>query len=124
MWVDKDDMFADDKIWEFKNSNPKSEAHIRNTSSAKSPHSSAPTHSHLLHQHTLSYMSSDGNDELAYKYPAGAIADSPIPLLQENPIDTPIHVHAPIPVVDFATLQPLSAVAPTFIPRPVTVLRF
>jgi hypothetical protein len=63
-------------------------------------------------------MSSDGNDDLAYEYPAGAVADSPIPLLQENPIDTPVHV--PIPIVDFTTLQPLSVSAPVFSPRPVT----
>jgi hypothetical protein len=41
MWVDKDDVFADDKVREFKDSNPKSETHIRNTSSAKYPHPSA-----------------------------------------------------------------------------------
>jgi hypothetical protein len=65
-------------------------------------------------------MSSDGNDELTYKYPTGAIADSPIPLSQEHPINTPVHVHSPIPIIDFTTLQPLNAVAPTFVPRPVT----
>jgi hypothetical protein len=118
MWVDKDDIFADDKIWEFKNSNPKSESHIRSTSSAKSPHPSALTRSQLLHQHTLSYMSSDGNDELAFEYPAGAIADSPIPFSQENTIDTPVNV--PIPIVDFTTMQPLSPIAPIFTPRPVS----
>jgi hypothetical protein len=118
MWVDKDDMFADDKIREFKNSNPESEAHIRSTSSAKSPHPSAHTCSHLLHQHALSYMSSDRNDELAFEYPTGAVADSPIPFLQENAVDTP--VSAPIPIVDFTTMQPLNPVAPTFNPRPVS----
>jgi hypothetical protein len=49
-------------------------------------------------------MSSDGNDELAYEYPTGATANSPIPLSQEFPINTPVTVHAPIPVVDFTTL--------------------
>jgi hypothetical protein len=63
-------------------------------------------------------MSSDGNDDLAYEYPAGAIADSPIPLSQEHPINTPVSV--PIPIVDFTTMQPLNAVAPVFSPRPVT----
>jgi hypothetical protein len=105
MWVDKDEVFAEDKIWEFKHSNPESETHIRNTSSAKCPYPSALTLSHLLHQHTLRHMSSDGNNDLAYEYPAGAIADSPIPFSQENPVDTPVHV--PIPIVDFTTLQPL-----------------
>jgi hypothetical protein len=65
-------------------------------------------------------MSSDGNDELAYEYPAGAIADSPIPFSQEFPINTPVDVHTPIPVVDFTTLRPLTTNAPTFVPRPVT----
>jgi hypothetical protein len=65
-------------------------------------------------------MSSDGNNDLANEYTAGAIADSPIPLSHEFPIDTPVRVQVPIPVVDFTTLQPLSITAPTFIPRPVT----
>jgi hypothetical protein len=81
MWINKDDMFADNKVWEFKASNPKATTHIRGTFSAKSLHSSAPTCSQLLHQHALSSMSSDGNDELAYKYPVGAIADSPIVMI-------------------------------------------
>jgi hypothetical protein len=120
MWVDKDDVFADDKVQEFKASNPDAATHIRGTSSAKSPHSPLLTHSQHLYQHALSYMSSDGNDDLAYEYPAGAIADSPIPLSYELSDDTPVCVQAPIPVVDFTTLQPLSVITPTFVPRPVT----
>jgi hypothetical protein len=120
MWVDKDDVFADDKVREFKASNPDAITHIRGASSAKSPHSPLPTRSQYLYQHALSYMSSDGNDDLAQEYPAGAIADSPISLSQEFPIDTPIIVPTPIPVVDFATLRSLSPVATTFVPRPVT----
>jgi hypothetical protein len=114
MWIDKDDVFADDKVWEFKISNPDAETHIRSTLTAKSPYPSALTRSQLLYQHALSHMSSDGNIDLAYKYPAGAIGDSPIPLSQELP------VHSTIPVVDFATLQPLSSSAAPFVPRPVT----
>jgi hypothetical protein len=120
MWVDKDDMFADDKVQEFKASNPDTATHIRGTSFAKSPHSPLPTHSQYLYNHALLYMSSDGNDDLAHEYPAGAIADSPIPLSQEFSIDTPVRVPVPISVVDFTTLQPLSVAAPTFVPRPVT----
>jgi hypothetical protein len=120
MWVDKDDVFADDKVREFKASNPDAITHIRGASSAKSPHSPLSTHSQHLYQHTLSYMSSDGNNDLADEYTAGAIADSPIPLSQEFPIDTPVRVQVPIPIVDFTTLQPLSIAAPTFVPRPVT----
>jgi hypothetical protein len=114
MWIDKDDVFADDKVWEFKLSNPDAETHIRSTLMAKSPYPSALTCSQLLYQHTLSHMSSDGNNDLAYEYPAGAIRDSPIPLSQELP------VHSPIPVVDFATLQPLDPSTAPFVPRPVT----
>jgi hypothetical protein len=88
MWVDKDDVFADNKVREFKNSNPDAATHIRGTSSAKSPHLPTTTLSQLLHHHAQAYMSADGNDDLAYEYPAGAIADSPIPLSQEHPVNT------------------------------------
>jgi hypothetical protein len=120
MWVNKDDVFADDKVREFKASNPDAITHIRRASSAKSPHSPLPTRSQHLYNHALSYMSSDGNDDLAQEYPAGAIADSPISFSQELPINTPVAVHTPVPVVDFATLRSLSPVATTFVPRPVT----
>jgi hypothetical protein len=38
MWVDKDDVFAEDKVREFKTSNPDAEAHIRSSVVAKSPY--------------------------------------------------------------------------------------
>jgi hypothetical protein len=120
MWVDKDDVFADDKVREFKTSNPDSATHIRSTSVAKSPHPPTSTLSHLLHQHARTYMSSDGNNDLADEYPAGAITDSPIPHSQEFPINTPVRVPIPVPIVDFTTLQPLAVDAPVFVPRPVT----
>jgi hypothetical protein len=118
MWVNKNDVFADDKIWEFKNSNPESETHIRSTTFAKCPYPSAHTRSQLLYQHTSSSMSSDGNQDFTYEYPVGAIADSPIPFSQENP--TAASITGPIPIVDFTTLQSLSAAAPVFSPRPVS----
>jgi hypothetical protein len=120
MWVDKDDVFADDKVREFKTSNPDSATHIRGTSVAKSPHPPTSTLSHLLHKHALTYMSYDGNNDLADEYPAGAVADSPIPHSQEFPISTPVNDPVPIPIVDFTTLQPLTVNAPVFVPRPVT----
>jgi hypothetical protein len=120
MWVDKDDVFADDKVREFKASNPDAATHIRGTSFAKSPHSLPPTRSQHLYQHALSYMSSDGNNDLAHEYPAGAIADSPVPLSHELSVDTPLSAPVPVSIVDFTTLQPLSPAAPTFVPRPVT----
>jgi hypothetical protein len=120
MWVDKDDVFAEDKVREFKASNPGAETHIRTSIVAKSPHPHPLNRSQLLHTHALHYMSSDGNNDLAHEYSAGAIADSPIPHSQEFPINTPVVVHAPIPIVDFATLRSLSPTAEAFVPRPVT----
>jgi hypothetical protein len=118
MWVDKDDIFAEDKVREFKASSPKAETHIRSSLVTKSPHSSPSPLSQLLHQHTLHYMSSNGDNDLAQEYPTGAVADSPVPFSQENPISTPVAV--PIPIVDFTTLQSLSSDSPVFSPRPVT----
>jgi hypothetical protein len=120
MWVDKDDVFAEDKVKEFKASNPEAETHIWTSVVAKSPHPHPLTRSQLLYNHAAFYMSSDGNNDLAQEYSAGAIADSPIPFSQEFPVNTPVTVHAPIPIVDFTTLRPLSPVAPTFVPRSVT----
>jgi hypothetical protein len=57
MWVDKNDIFANDKVREFKTSNPDKETHIRSLSSAKLPYPSALQQSHLLHQHALRYTS-------------------------------------------------------------------
>jgi hypothetical protein len=76
MWVDKDDVFTDDKVREFKCSNPAKEIHIRSMTSAKSPHSSASIHSHLLLQHARRYMSSNGHSDLADEPTAGVYADS------------------------------------------------
>jgi hypothetical protein len=118
MWVDKDDVFTEDKVREFKASNPEAETHIRNSVVAKSSHPPVSTRSHLLYQYALSHMSSDGNNDLAYEYPIRAIADSPIPFSQTNPVNTPVNV--PTPIVDFATMRALSPTAPIFSPRPVT----
>jgi hypothetical protein len=76
MWVDKDDVFADDKVREFKALNPAKETHIRSLSTAKSPYPSALLHSHLLTQHAHRHMSSNGRSDLADETPAGAYADS------------------------------------------------
>jgi hypothetical protein len=59
-------------------------------------------------------MSSNGDNELAYEYPAGAIADSPVPFWQEHSVNTPVSV--PIPIIDFTTMQPLNTAAPVFSP--------
>jgi hypothetical protein len=76
MWVDKDDVFADDKVREFKQSNPDKRTHIRTLRYVDSPHPSLPTTSQLLTQHAFKYMSSDGDSNLAHEYPAGAYDDT------------------------------------------------
>jgi hypothetical protein len=114
MWVNKNDVFAEDKIREFKISNPEAETHIRASPVAKFPHSSALTCSHLLCRHALRHMSSDGHNDLADEYPAGAIADSPIPFSQTDAVRTPVFI--PIPIVDFTSMQPLSSSTPVASP--------
>jgi hypothetical protein len=56
MWVDKDDVFADDKVREFRASNPAKETHIRSLLPAKSPYLSAYTRPQLLQQHAVRYL--------------------------------------------------------------------
>jgi hypothetical protein len=76
MWVDKDDVFAEDKVREFKQSNPDKRTHIRTLRYVDSPHPSIASTSQLLTQHAQKYMSSDGNNDLAYEYTAGAYDDT------------------------------------------------
>jgi hypothetical protein len=76
MWVDKDDIFADDKVQDFKRSNPDKETHIRSLSSAKLLYPSALQHSHLLSQHAYRSMSSNGCSDLAEETTAGVYTDS------------------------------------------------
>jgi hypothetical protein len=106
MWIDKDDIFAEDKVQEFKASNPKAKTHIRSQFAAESSHSPIPTQSQLLIQHALQSMSSDARSNFAHEYPAGAITASPIPFLQE------LLIHSPVPVINFATMQPLNPAIP------------
>ena len=72
-WVDKDDVFAEDKVREFKRRNPAAKTHIRRSLSEGMSHSPSSTSSYFP-PHILS-MSSDGND-LAPEYTAGAYSDS------------------------------------------------
>jgi hypothetical protein len=58
MWVDKDDVFADEKVREFKALNPAKETHIRSLSAGKSHHLSALTTSQLLLCHIARYTPS------------------------------------------------------------------
>jgi hypothetical protein len=73
MWVDKDDVFADDKVREFKQLNPDKRTHIRTLRYVESPY---PSLSQLLTQHTYRHMSSDGDSNLAHEYTAGAYDDT------------------------------------------------
>jgi hypothetical protein len=114
MWVDKDDVFADDKVWEFKVLNPAKETHIRSLSSAKSPHLSASAHSHLLCQHITRYMSSNGSD-LAHEYSAGAYDNAATGDTQPI-IDNITETIARVSSERTATM--LRAIATPFEPRP------
>jgi hypothetical protein len=76
MWVDKDDVFADDKVREFKQSNPDKRTHIRTLRYVNSPHPSIAPTSQLLIQHAHKYMSSNGDNDLAHEYPAGVYDDT------------------------------------------------
>jgi hypothetical protein len=94
MWVDKDDVSADNKVWEFKNSNPNAETHLGQAHIITIPHSSTPIPHHLHHKLvTQPHMSSDGNDDLALKYPTGAYPDSPLAVGSESATDITAAFH-------------------------------
>src|SRR6202012_5992208 len=62
-WIGKDDVFADEAIWEFKLRNPRKEVHIKGPPKAKSS-SSAPSIRHMysnVAQHALYNASSFAN---------------------------------------------------------------
>ena len=67
MWVNKDDVFADDKVRTFKESNPEARTHLRATPSVDYPHSplasSRSSSTSYYTPHILS-MSSDGRSDL------------------------------------------------------------
>jgi hypothetical protein len=79
MWIDKDDIFADDKVQEFKTTNPTAETHLRQACIISTPQPHTPLPHHLHHTLITYPMSSDGRSDLAVKYPAGAIADDIVP---------------------------------------------
>ena len=70
MWVDKDDVFADDKVQEFKESNPDARTHLRRAIATNDPHSllasSRSSSTSYYTPHILS-MSSDGRSDLHYE---------------------------------------------------------
>jgi hypothetical protein len=101
MWVDKDDVFADDKVREFKASNPTKETHIRSLASAKSPHPSAFTRSQLLHHHAVQYSPSKmifTNPSNIDIIPRSAPIDIPIrPLVDDHGVVLPRTPPSPMP---------------------------
>src|ERR1700744_425375 len=51
-WIGKDDIFADEAIWDFKLQNPRKEIHIKDQHAAKSSSSASHIQStHILHPH-------------------------------------------------------------------------
>src|SRR6202012_5341873 len=53
-WIGKDDVFADEAIWEFKLRNPRKEVHIRGpprATSSSSSSSTTPVHSRHMYSH-------------------------------------------------------------------------
>jgi hypothetical protein len=81
MWVDKDNVSADDKVREFKVTNPDTETHIRQAHIVSIPHPLIPI-PHSIHSSLIlrNSMSSDADSTLQYKYPTRAVADSPLGL--------------------------------------------
>jgi hypothetical protein len=84
MWVNKDDVFTDDKVREFKALNPAKETHIRSLSSAKSPDPSAHTRSQLLLQHTLRHTMIFTNPSNIDIIPCSSPIDIPVRALVDD----------------------------------------
>jgi hypothetical protein len=94
MWVNKDDVSADDKIREFKTSNPEAEVHLRQAQVVTIPYPLIPI-PHTLHSSlTLrNSMSSDADSTLPYEYPTEAYPDSPLALGSESAADIAAAFH-------------------------------
>ena len=78
MWVDKDDVFADDKVRAFKESNPDARTHIRAMQTDEDPHSplasSRSSSTSYFAPHILS-MSSNGSN-VEHSPSIGSVAPS------------------------------------------------
>jgi hypothetical protein len=88
MWVDKDDVSADNKVWEFKVLNPNSEVHLRQAHIVSIPHSPIPI-PHALHSSLIlrNSMSFDADSTLPYEYPTGAYGDDSLGLGSDTATD-------------------------------------
>jgi hypothetical protein len=85
MWVDKEDVSADDKVREFKISNPDLEVHLRQAHIVSIPHLPTPIpHTLQLSLILQNSMSSDADSTLPYEYPTGAYPNSPLAIGSES----------------------------------------
>jgi hypothetical protein len=124
MWVDKDDVSADDKIWEFKTSNPEAEVHLRQAQVITMPYPLIPI-PHTLHSSLIlrNSMSSDADSTLPYEYPTGAYPDSPLALGSESAADIAaafhqMSIHTPARLSpDSATVQAKEVVYAVSFPK-------
>ena len=67
MWVNKDDVFADNKVWAFKESNPDARTYLRRMQSMVQPHlplASSRSSSTSYYAPRILSMSSDGRSDL------------------------------------------------------------
>ena len=90
MWVDKDDVFADDKVWDFKESNPDTRTHIRNAQTERTSHSildSSPSSStSYFAPRILSMSSNESNPE--HSPSAGSVALSQPYVPHSDPVES------------------------------------
>src|ERR1700677_1989264 len=80
-WVDKDDVFADDKVREFKQLNPASKTHIRGALVAHTAH---PPHSQLFHFIDKCLLAVSLPTSSATVTPSNKMSPKPLPVSQES----------------------------------------
>ena len=90
MWVDKDDIFVDDKVQSFKESNPDARVHLRVTRSELKPHSplasSRSSSSSYFAPHIQSMSSNESNPE--HSPLIGSVAPRQPYVPHSNPIES------------------------------------
>ena len=90
MWVDKDDVFADDKVQTFKESNPKARTHLRATHSTTMPHStlasSSSSSTSYFEPHIRSMSSNESNVE--HSPSTGSVTPSRTYIPHSDPVES------------------------------------
>ena len=90
MWVDKDDVFADDKVRAFKESNPDARTHIRAAQTTRMPHSplasSRSSSTSYFAPHILSMSSNESNVE--HSPAAGSVAPCTPYIPHSDPVES------------------------------------